>query len=250
MEKKFILNTNNYYRTYFLDNKKRPMAIICPGGGYKYTSARESEPVVNKFLENGFHACVINYRETLDIYPNPGNYIGFVINEMKNNSLVDKMIGVGFSAGGHALLEYCLHYDKYKYNVKPDLLILGYPVITSDKKCAHLGSFNELLKEKSNKRRLRRYLSLEKEVNENNAVDLFLWGTYTDKSVPVENSLKLIEAYRKVDASIEYHLFPFGGHGLSVANAESSDGKKELESSYIAKWFNLAIEWINYKLNL
>lgn len=249
MEKHFILNTANYYRTYFLDDKKRPMAIICPGGGYKYTSPRESEPVVKRFLENGFHSCVINYRETLDIYPNSGNYIGYAINEMRKSPLVDKIIGVGFSAGGHAILEYCLHYDSYNYNVRPDLLILGYPVITSDKKYAHLGSFEELLKEKSKNRRLRRYLSLEYEVNKNNAVDLFLWGTYTDKSVPVENSLRLIEAYRKVDASIEYHLFPFGGHGLSVANAESSDGKKELESPYIAKWFDLAIDWLNYKLN-
>lgn len=49
MEQEYILNTKNYYRTYFLDEIKRPTILIVPGGAYKYTSPRESEPVAQEF---------------------------------------------------------------------------------------------------------------------------------------------------------------------------------------------------------
>ncbi|MDE6241598.1 MAG: alpha/beta hydrolase [Anaeroplasmataceae bacterium] len=250
MEKYNILNTKNYYRTYFIDSHTRPTLFICPGGGYKYTSPRESEPVVEEFLKRGYHAVVVNYRETIeDAYPLPGRYLGKALEEVKEDPRVGEIIGLGFSAGGHCLLEYTLHYKDYPYEVKPDLLILGYPVITADVSCAHLGSFELLLKENVDNPSLRGYLSLETQVTKENAVDLFLWGTYTDQSVPVENSLRLIEAYRKAEGNVEYHLFPFGAHGLSVANKASSDGKKELESPYIARWIDLADEWIKLKLS-
>ncbi|MCM1130891.1 MAG: alpha/beta hydrolase [Roseburia sp.] len=250
MEKKYILETKNYYRTYFLDEKTRPTIFICPGGGYKYTSPRESEPVVEEFLKRGYHAVVVNYRETIeDAYPLPSTYVGKALDEIKKDSRVGKVIGLGFSAGGHCLLEYTLHYKDYPYGIKPDLLILGYPVITADSSCAHLASFELLLRENVNDLSLRKYLSLETQVTKENTVDLFLWGTYTDQSVPVENSLRLIEAYRKAEGNVEYHLFPFGTHGLSVANSDSSEGKKELENPYVAKWVDFADDWIKLKIS-
>lgn len=249
MEKHFILNTENFYRTYFLDGKTRPTLFIAPGGAYKYTSPRESEPVVEEFLKRGYHAIVVNYRQTVeDAYPKPGTYLGKALEEIKQDSRVGEIIGLGFSAGGHCLLEYCLHYKDYAYGIRPNLLILGYPVITADPIYGHLESFEMLLKDKTEDSVLRKYLSLETQVTQDNAIDLFLWGTYTDSSVLVENSLRLIQAYKKAEGNVEYHLFCFGGHGMSVANSASSDGKKSLESPYIAKWVELADEWIKYKL--
>lgn len=247
MEKHYILGTKNYYCAYFIDSKTRPTLFICPGGGYKYTSPRESEPVAKEFMDRGYHVVILHYRETLEAYPMPGTYLGKALEETKKDSRIGKIIGLGFSAGGHCLLEYTLHYKDYSSKIKPDLLILGYPVITADYNYAHLGSFEILLKENVNDLDLRRYLSLETQVTKENAVDLFLWGTYTDQSVPVENSLRLIEAYRKAEGNVEYHLFFFGVHGLSVANCASSEGKPEFESPYIAKWVNLADEWIKHK---
>ena len=226
MEKHYLLNTKNYYLTYFIDSKTRPTLFVCPGGGYKYTSLRESEPVAMEFLKRGYHVVILNYRETEEAYPMPGTYLGKALEEIKKDQRVGKVIGLGFSAGGHCLLEYTLHFKEYPYAVKPDLLILGYPVVTADISCAHLGSFEFLLQENVNNSDLRNYLSLETQVTKENVVDLFLWGTYSDQSVPVENSLRLIEAYRKANGNLEYHLFPFGAHGLSVANSASSEGKE------------------------
>jgi acetyl esterase/lipase len=35
--------------------------IICPGGGYQFTSDREAEPVALRFLAHGYHAFVLRY---------------------------------------------------------------------------------------------------------------------------------------------------------------------------------------------
>lgn len=248
MERKFILNTKNYYRTYFIDELKRPTILITPGGAYQYTSPRESEPVAEAFLKKGYHVVIVNYRETLeDGYPLLGQYVAEVIQILRLDSRVGKIIGLGFSAGGHCILEVCLHHKDYQIDPL-DYLMLAYPVVSSDLEIAHKESFHSLLKEKENDASLRNYLSLEKEVTKENAVDLFLWGTITDSSVSVLNSLRLIEAYYAVGGNVEYHLFPFGGHGLSVANPMSSEGDSSKESPYIARWVDLASSWIEEKL--
>ncbi len=40
------------------------------------------------------------------------------------------------------------------------------------------------------------------------------------------NSFLLIDAYKKANVNLEYHLYPMGGHGLSLANSKSSGGDK------------------------
>ena len=42
-------------------NKKRPTIVICPGGGYRFTSDREAEPVALKFLSKGFNVVILRY---------------------------------------------------------------------------------------------------------------------------------------------------------------------------------------------
>lgn len=249
MEKYYINQTKNYYRTYFLDLKKRPTIFVSPGGGYQYTSPRESEPVVEAFQNKGYHVVVINYRETKeDVYPLPGKYLIQAIEEVCKDERVGAKIGLGFSAGGHCLLEACLHKEDYAWDRTLDALILGYPVITTDMNYMHKGSFQNLLQEKMEDQQVLEYLSLEKEVTKQNAIDLFLWGTYTDTSVSVMNSLKLVEAYYAVGANVEYHMFPLGGHGLSVANQISSEGNIEKNIPYISRWVDFACEWLALKL--
>ena len=243
-----ILDSDNYYREYFIDDKNRPLIVISAGGGYKYTSPRESEPVARFYNEHGFHSVIVNYREDLIKYPHPQKSLAYVINLYKNDKRVSKVIGLGFSAGGHNILEVALHPEAYD-NVKIDYLILGYPVITSNPKYWHKGSFLNLLNEDFSDEKLLNRLSLENEVTAK-APELFLWSTFTDESVPLMNSLLLVEAYKKANVNCEYHMYPMGGHGLSLANSESSGGDKNKEIDYIAKWALNSIDWINMKLKL
>ena len=146
------------------------------------------------------------------------------------------------------MLEVSLHHKDYDGNSKPDLLILGYPVVTSDPRYYHLGSFKNLLQDDFNNKELMNYMSMELQVT-NDAPDLFLWGTITDNSVDVMNSLLLIEAYHKNNCNVEYHLFPMGPHGLSVSNSESAMGDKNKDIPYITKWVDLSLDWLKLKLN-
>ena len=239
-----INNTDNYYREYYIDDKIRPLIIISAGGGYKYTSPRESEPVAKFYNDNGYHAIIVNYRETLDFYPVPQNMLAIVIRKYDKDMRVSKIIGLGFSAGGHNILEVALHKDIYKARI--DLLMLAYPVITSDSRYWHMGSFKNLIGDLDNKELLER-LSLEKEVN-SDAPDLFLWTTFTDESVNVMNSLLLIEAYKAHNLNVEYHMYPMGGHGLSLANSSTSFNDKNKEIDYVARWANESLNWLELKL--
>lgn len=247
MNKKYIEDTKNYYDAYFLDEQARPTIVVSPGGGYAYTSARESAPVARLFNGYGYHVVVVHYRETAEeAYPMPAKYMAYVLRLLQRDARVKKIIGLGFSAGGHNLLEVSLHTDEY--GIRPlDLLMLGYPVITTDERYWHQASFVNLLKQNFENIELRSRLSLETQVTKD-APDLFLWGTYTDESVNVMNSLLLIEAYRKSNCNVEYHMFPMGGHGLSVCTAESADGNPEKINPYIGRWTEFAEIWLKEKL--
>lgn len=244
----YINNTKNYYNEYFIDNKKRPLVIISAGGGYQYTSPRESKPVADMFNKNGYHAVVCNYREDItEFYPLPAKNLAYVFNLYKNDKRVDKIIGIGFSAGGHNILEMTVHNKDYNVE-KPDLLILGYPVISSDESISHKGSFIHLLGEEGYKNKeLMEYVSLEKQIN-NNEPDLFLFGTITDESVDASNSIRLLEAYHSKKLNVEYHLYPFGGHGLSLATQEVFEDTPSKVNPYFGSWANDCIKWLEYKI--
>ena len=55
----YILDTQGKSIDLKLEN--RPMVLLCPGGGYAFTSFREAEPLAMSFLSKGYHACVLDY---------------------------------------------------------------------------------------------------------------------------------------------------------------------------------------------
>ena len=125
--------------------------------------------------------------------------------------------------------------------LRPAGMILCYPVITSGE-YAHRGSFENLLCGQYTGEMLER-VSLEKQVTEHTP-KAFIWHTYTDDTVPVENSLLLISAMKKYDIPVEFHMYPVGGHGLSTcdalaANAEGYGVQKECQS-----WLPLVQTWL------
>ena len=71
----------------FIDDNIRPTILVAPGGGYKYTSPRESEPVVEEFNKRGYHVVIVNYRETVEEpYPMPQTYLACVTNIIKQDN--------------------------------------------------------------------------------------------------------------------------------------------------------------------
>jgi len=137
-----------------------------------------------------------------------------------------KIYVLGFSAGAHAAGSYCENWNglvKERLGVdgemlKPNGMILSYPVITGYE-YAHQGSVGELFgktyEEVSEEEK--ELFSLEKHVNED-VPPAFLWHTAEDESVPVMNSILMVEALVKHHIPVEYHIFEKGPHGISLAD--------------------------------
>lgn len=241
-----IENSKNYYKTYFIDDKPRPTIFVSAGGAYLYTSPRESGPVAKVFNELGYHVVVINYREDInELYPVPQFCYANVIKRFENDKRVKNIIGLGFSAGGHNLLEVSTHKDIYGVNF--DLIMLAYPVVSSNPSIWHEGSFKNILGEDFNNQEILNRLSLEYEVKFD-APKLFLWSTFADKSVNVMNTITLAGIYKMNGVDVELHIFPDGGHGLSVADKYSAEGYVDKIDPHVQKWVKLADEWIKYNL--
>lgn len=231
-------------------NRKRGAVLICPGGGYKKCSLRESEPIALKFNSFGYSAFVLNYCTYPSTYPealkDASNAMCLIRKKADEwNIDCDKIAICGFSAGGHLAASLCSFYDDEVLNFcggenKPNALILSYPVITSGK-FAHQGSFERLLGENPNIEMLEK-MSLEKQVR-NDMPPTFLWHTYTDGSVPVENSLMYASALKEKNVPLEMHIFPNGGHGLSIAAKEVAKDETGILPN-VAVWMDLVQTWL------
>lgn len=240
-------------------DKKRAAVLVCPGGGYAHTSSREAEPIAIKFNAAGYHAFVLYYSVAPRKHPQPLLDVSRAMNIIRENAEewnidADKVAVCGFSAGGHLAASLAVHYDKpYLKNVeglcdgwnKPDALILSYPVITSGE-YAHKGSFNNLLGEDAQKEILNQ-MALETQVT-NKVPPTFLWHTYEDSSVPVENSLYFAAALRKNEIPFEMHIYPRGPHGLSLA-IEETRGEKMQNYPHVSTWMGLCVEWLKDEMN-
>lgn len=241
--------------TYILSgDKKRPAVLICPGGGYGYTSPREAEPIAMQFNAAGFHAFVLYYSVAPNRHPQPLMDLSRAMciiregaEEWNINS--EKIVVCGFSAGGHLAASLGVHWDKSYLQIPgieigmnyPNALILGYPVITSGD-FAHRGSFNNLLGADASSHELYE-MSLEYHVSSKTPTT-FIWHTFEDKSVPLENTLLFAQSLRKCQIPFEMHVFPEGPHGLSLATEETST---ETMGAYphVSIWMKLCIEWLN-----
>ena len=101
--------------TYLLDTptekiriQKRPMVVICPGGGYEKLSYREGEPLAVHFLDQGYHACVLRYSVAPARFPTPLLELGEVMKLIRARAEewqvdTDHILLHGASAGGHLI---------------------------------------------------------------------------------------------------------------------------------------------------
>lgn len=236
---------------------KRPMVLICPGGGYEFLSDREAEVVAMQFLAMGYHAAVLRYSVAPARFPTAALELGSTLWQIREHAkewLIDedRIVVTGFSAGGHLAASYCMFWNREwmaerlgaeTEKLRPDGLILAYPVITSGE-YAHEDSFRNLLGED--------YEAKKQEVSLENCVGeqvprTFVWHTYEDGLVPVQNSLLLVNELTKHGIPVEFHLFERGGHGLSLANRltnTTGDGPERAAGAWIALVHQWMENWL------
>ena len=236
--------------------RKRPAVVICPGGGYHKLSEREGEPVAMEYLAMGYHAFVLRYTVAPGRFPQGLLELASLVAHIRDHSEewgVDpaKVVVSGFSAGGHLACSLGVFWNReFVYGsigrraeeIRPDGMILCYPVITSGEYC-HPGSFENLLGEEAGDEKKRRLVSLEMQVGPHTP-KTFLWHTAADETVPVQNALLFAEALAANGVNVEFHLFPSGGHGLSLAREDTSRGEESLVEPRCQCWIRLAGEWM------
>lgn len=239
---------------------KRPIVLICPGGGYGMTSDREADPIALKFLGAGFHAAVLRYSVAPVRFPAALLELAAAVSLLRRNATgwnidPEKIAVAGFSAGGHLAASLGVFWNQHFLQVqsglspeemRPNGLLLGYPVITSGP-LGHDWSMENLLGDASHDSRLRNLVSLEDQVTDS-VPQTFLWHTASDDVVPVENSLLFFQALRKAGVPVGLHIYPEGPHGLALASPETAGLHGGFVCRECESWLSLAINWIRFSL--
>lgn len=236
-------------------NRKRPMMVICPGGGYQYCSPREAEAIAVRFLSYGYNAAILNYttkdkyKTHKKLFPLPLIQLAKTIKHIRKhaaeyNTDSDKICTIGFSAGAHLAASLGCFWEKYGMNCKPNAQVLCYPVITSGK-YGHRKSFENLCGRNEN---LIKKLSLENCVN-SQVPPTFIWTTKTDNSVPFQNSQLFENALKQENVPVKTHYFKTGEHGLSLATKEVHSCKHPQSNPDVAKWPLLVHKWLAEQFN-
>lgn len=255
-------NEKDVYLEYFgcddFEKQKRPAILICPGGGYEFCWQGEGGPIARFFESKGFNCAVLMYstkEKASMLMPKASRPLleaSMSVSLMRKNAdkwniLSDKIAVIGFSAGGHvagslgtlwdddSIFEFL---DIERGSNKPNALILSYSVLRSDE-YAHRGSFDALLGEyKENKELLEKY-DITKQVSEKTP-PTFLWHTYDDGAVAVENSIEFCKQMRlKSNNKCELHIFYEGVHGSSLCTGEVGH-----RIDHNAHWSELCAEWL------
>jgi len=203
--------------------------VICPGGGYSHLAAHEGNDYALWLNQHGVTCFVLKYRLGSSGYHHPAmlqdgaRAVRLVRASAADWKIDPKRVGIiGSSAGGHLASTLMTHFDLgnpdaadpvERQSSRPDLGILCYPVITMGE-YAHQASKTFLLGTNPPPE-LVKLLSNELQVT-TNTPPCFIWQTFEDKTVPVENSLLFAGALRKVGVPFDLHIYQKGRHGLGL----------------------------------
>ena len=241
----------------------RRAIIICPGGGYGYLSFREDEPIALQYFAAGLNVFVLHY----SIAPKAADYTplteaALAISHLRLNAekyLIDPnyIFITGFSAGGHLaasagtlwklpILEERLKTDLgdayYNGINRPTATLPCYPVITAGP-YAHRGSIINLCGKQDVTQEEMDAFSLELHVDGDTSPS-FIWHTFDDSCVPIQNSLLYAEALARAKVRFELHIYPHGHHGLSLCTKETWANHEGFVNPRCAGWIELAIRYV------
>lgn len=265
-----------YLQAYWLENSaefqahvRRPVVIVCPGGGYRMTSDREAEPIALRFLAHGYHACVLRY-SVQTAFPAPMLDLARAIHAVRQRAdelpIDAKRISVcGFSAGGHLAAALGVMWKQPALSealgvapahIRPNALILGYAVIDLERVThpptardpqtgralpdtgiiSSVFGEPEPAAERIDPYRLDRLVTPD-------TPPTFLWHTADDPVVYVENALRFATALAREKVPFELHIFQSGPHGLALADEVTDIEGRQLHPM-ARGWVELALGWL------
>ena len=224
--------------------------VVFPGGGYGGLAAHEGQGYACWFQEHGITAFVVKYRLGSHGYRHPAmlqdaaRAMRWVRANAAKWGIDPKRVGViGSSAGGHLASTILTHFDAGKadaadpierFSSRPDVGILCYAVISMGPN-THQGSKTNLLG-KTPAPELVELLSNEKQVTKETP-PCFIWHTWEDGGVKVENSLAFASALREKNVPFDLHVYQKGAHGMGL-------GKSATDPTKHHPWADDCLYWL------
>jgi acetyl esterase/lipase len=221
--------------------------VIFPGGGYVGLSWPLEGPSIGQFFQDhGIAAFVVKYRLPADLIMEDKS-IGpledaqqamLVVRQHAQQWKLDPArVGIiGFSAGGHLASSLGTHFAKSyvpnpnQINIRPDFMILIYPVISMDEKIAHMGSRTALLGLQPPESQLKLF-SNQLQVTPDTPPTLLLHAA-DDEVVDVDNSIQFFEALRHAGVQVDMTIFDKGEHGFILI-------PKDRWQSIVTRWIEM-----------
>jgi acetyl esterase/lipase len=224
--------------------------VILPGGAYAHLAGNlEGRQIADWFTARGFHAFILSYRLTSNGYVLPVPLLDArravqTVRARARDYFIspDRIAIIGFSAGGHLAALSATQFVPgnpasedliERVSSRPDYLILGYPwigAISSD--TSHL-SYCKLFNLMDRCEALRVAYSPDLFVTKNTP-PTFLFHTFNDQTVPVEQGLRFYQALVKAGVPSEMHIFADGPHGTGLGKADAA----------LDQWPNLLEIWL------
>jgi acetyl esterase/lipase len=222
--------------------------IICPGGSYRGLAKHEGEDYALFLVSHGIRAFVLKYRlgpvyGYREITADAKRAIQIVRAGASKWNIDANKIGVmGSSAGGHLASTMMTHFVNgdpaspdsiERVSSRPDFGILCYPVISMGA-IGHEISREQFLGPSPSEELVKRY-SNELQVTASTPL-CFLWHTFEDTTVSVENSLEFAQSLRKNMVPFDLHIYAKGRHGLGLGD------KRPFANPH--PWTNDLIAWL------
>jgi acetyl esterase/lipase len=203
--------------------------MICPGGGYIAETYRgEGTDIAEAFTRQGITAFVLKYRlpsdsimvdKSIGPLQDAQQAIKIIRQRAAEWKVSPDHIGImGFSAGGHLASTAGTHFKKSyipnpeNTSLRPDFMILCYPVISMNPEIAHMGSRANLIG-KNPTDEIVALFSNELQVSFDTPPS-WLLHSGDDPAVPVENSIRFYQALIKNKIPAEMHLYTTGDHAF------------------------------------
>jgi len=222
--------------------------VVCPGGGYAMLAySHEGVKIAKAFNEIGVAAFVLKYR-----LPNDAIMKDKSIGPLQDAQMAIKTVRegaakwnldphkigiIGFSAGGSLAALTGSHFNDAKISntnntsLRPDFMVLMYPVISMTDSLAHGGSRNNLLGLIPTSAQVK-YFSNEQNVSKDTPPTMLVHAE-DDQVVNVKNSLYFYNALFKNGVEAAMVIYPKGGHGFGLNNKTTPD-----------KWMDHCKNWM------
>lgn len=221
--------------------------LVSHGGALVCRAGHEGFYVARYFASQGFNTAVMSYRlapySKADALADVRRAIRVLRSKQAELGITDKVVAMGFSAGGYLSALCSVHSDGgnalaedpvERFSCRPDATVLCYG---THAELTHPGGFGKN-PFADPERKERFYYEAVHHITPDTP-PAFLWQTISDDP---RHAFTFASAMTAAGVNCEIHCFDAGFHGVGLANG-NNDG--DFRDAHLMKWADLALSWLH-----